>query len=245
MEGRVALVAGGSRGIGRAIAEGLARKGARIVVLSRRPETAAAELRAQGYDAIAIAMDLAREDPEPAVEEVLAHYGRLDILVYASGTNIRKPALEMTYEEWREVLRLNLDAAFLLARAAAVPMRAQKWGRIVFVGSTQSFRGGFILPMTAYCASKAGLLGLTRGLAKEWAPDGICVNLLAPGFTRTDLTVPVRSDPEVYQWTLKAIPLGRWAEPEEIASAAVFLCSEEAGYITGQSIVVDGGFISR
>ena len=216
-----------------------------MAILSRKPEKAARELAAQGYEALAIPMDLLEEDPTPAVERVLNHFGRLDILVYASGTNVRKPALEMTFDEWRQVLRVNLDAAFLLARAAAKPMLKQKWGRIVFIGSTQSFRGGFILPMAAYCASKAGLLGLTRELAKEWAKDGVCVNLVAPGFTRTDLTVPLRTDPAIYQWTLEAIPLGRWAEPEEIAAAVVFLCSEEASYITGQSLVVDGGFISR
>ncbi len=243
MEGRVALVTGGSRGIGRAIAERLAARGVRLAILSRKPEAAVGEMRSQGIEALAIPLDLATEAPEAAVGKTLERYGRLDILVHSAGVNIRKPALAMSLEEWRLIQRVNVEAAFLLAKAAAPAMLERDWGRMLFVASIQSFHGGFKLPLTAYNAAKAALMGLVRGLAKEWAAGGIRVNALAPGFTKTELTLPVQSDPELSREIVARIPVGRWAEPEEMAEAGAFLCSEEASYITGQALVVDGGFL--
>jgi 2-deoxy-D-gluconate 3-dehydrogenase len=243
-DGRVALVTGGSRGIGRAIAERLAARGTRLAVLNRRPEEAVGEMRREGIDALALPVDLGAEDPGPAVERVLAHFGRLDILVYSAGANIRKPALEFTLEEWRHVNRLNLEAAFLCAQACAPHMLERGWGRMLFIASIMSFHGGFeTLPITAYTTTKAGLLGMVRGLAKEWAPGGVRVNALCPGYTRTEFTAAVQKNRALDDAITGRIPVGRWAEPEEMGEAGAFLCSEEAGYISGQSLVVDGGFL--
>lgn len=244
MQGRVALVTGGSRGIGRAIGERLAARGVRLAIANRDPGAAVDEMRRQGIDALAVPADLAVDDPRSAVERTVAHYGRLDVLVHSAGANVRKPALELTLEEWRRVQHLNVDAAFLAARAAAPHMLERQWGRILFVASIMSFHGGFErLPITAYTTSKAALLGLARGLGKEWAPGGITVNALCPGYTRTEFTAPVQQNPSLDQAITRRIPAGRWAEPDDMGEAGAFLCSEEARYITGQSLVVDGGFL--
>lgn len=243
MQGRVALITGGSRGIGYAIGERLAKEGVRLAVVARKPEEAVTRLREKGFEAVGLPMDLEQADPAEAVAATVEVFGRLDILVHAAGLNIRKPALEMSYEEWRRIQYLHVDVAFLLAKAAAPHMRELGWGRILFIASIQSFIGGGPLTITAYNTAKTALLGLMRGLAKEWAPWGIRVNALAPGFTKTEFNVPLWSNPESYQLFASRIPVGRWAEPEEMAGAGAFLCSEEAGYITGQVLVVDGGYL--
>jgi 2-dehydro-3-deoxy-D-gluconate 5-dehydrogenase len=246
LDGRVALVTGGSRGIGRAIAERLAARGAALAIVSRSPDESVKELRDRGFDAIGIAADLAGDDPEGVVAGALDHYGRIDVLVYSAGINVRKPALEMSLEEFRAVQKVNVEAAWLTSRACARSMLERSWGRVLFVTSIQSFMGGFIfgdrrLPMTAYTTSKAGMLGMVRGLAKEWASSGIRVNALAPGFVRTELTEPLQNDPHLGPEIQARIPVGHWAEPNDMAEAGAFLCSEEAGYITGQSLTADGG----
>ena len=246
LDGRVALVTGGSRGIGRAIAERLGSRGAALAIVSRNPKDTVGELRGRGLDAIAISADLGSDDPESAVQAALHHFGRVDVLVYSAGINVRKPALEMSLEEFRAVQKVNVEAAWLISRASARSMLERSWGRVLFVTSIQSFMGGFIfgsrrLPMTAYTTSKAGMLGMVRGLAKEWASSGIRVNALAPGFVRTDLTEPVQTDPELDAEIEARIPVGHWAEPDDMAEAGAFLCSEEARYITGQSLTADGG----
>lgn len=244
MHERVALVTGGSRGIGRAIGERLAARGVKLAIATRDPARAVLELQGAGVDALAVPADLAVDDPTHAVERTVAHFGRLDILVHSAGANIRKPALELTFEEWRRIQRMNVDVAFLAARAAAPHMLARSWGRVLFVASIMSFHGGFeTLPITAYTTSKAALLGLARGLGKEWAPGGITVNALCPGYTRTEFTAPVQRNPALDQAITRRIPAGRWGEPEDMGEAGAFLCSEEARYITGQSLVVDGGFL--
>jgi len=243
MRGRVALIAGGSRGIGYAIGERLGTWGVKLAIAARNPAQALANLRKKGIEAAAFPTDLEKEAPARLVEETIKAFGRLDILIHAAGINIRKPSLELTYEEWRRVQYLHVDAAFLLAQAAAPHMRALGFGRILFIASIQSFTGGGPLPITAYNTAKTALLGLTRGLAKEWAPWGIRVNALAPGFTQTEFTRPVWSREDLAQAITARIPVGRWATPEEMAGAGAFLCSEEAEYITGQVLVADGGFL--
>jgi len=245
MTGRVALVVGGSRGIGRAIAERLGAAGAHLAVLARDPHGAVADMAAKGLSAEAIACDLAVDDPAPAIARLAAAQGRLDILVYSAGANVRKPALEMTLADWRLVQRVNAEAAFLCAQAAAPAMIARGWGRVLLIGSVNTFQGGFqTLPVTAYATSKTALLGMTRGLAKEWAPHGVTVNLFCPGFVRTDFTaIMERQFPELTQAITGRVPMGRWTSPEEMAGFAAFLCSEEAGYMTGQTLVADGGFL--
>jgi 2-deoxy-D-gluconate 3-dehydrogenase len=243
LSGRVALVTGGSRGIGRAIGERLAAKGVRLAIMSRQPHASVSEMRERGIDALALPVDLRTDDPLPAVKRVLDHYGRLDILVYSAGMNIRKPLLELTLDEWRTIHRVNVEAAFLTAQACAPPMAVRTWGRMLFIASVASFRGVLSLTLTGYMASKTALLGLVRGLAKELASSGIRVNALAPGFTRTQLTVPTYGNPAFRAESTAHVPVGRWGEPEDMAEAGAFLCSEEADYITGQTLVVDGGFL--
>ncbi|HEX7125664.1 MAG TPA: SDR family oxidoreductase [Thermodesulfobacteriota bacterium] len=244
MRERVALVTGGSRGIGRAIAERLAARGVRLAIANRDPGPAVDELRREGIEALAVPTDLAVDDPAAAVERTVTHYGRIDILIHSAGTNIRKPALEFTLEEWRRIQRLNVEAAFVAAQAAARHMLPRRWGRVVFVASIMSFHGGLpAVPITAYTTSKAALLGLTRGLAKEWAAAGVTVNALCPGYTRTEFTAAVQKNPALDEAITRRIPAGRWAEPDDVGEAGAFLCSDQAGYITGQSLVIDGGFL--
>jgi len=248
-ERRVALVMGGSRGIGLAIAERLGRDGVRLAVASRRPEDAVKSMAESGLEAIAAPVDLTNGDPEAGADAALRQWGRLDICVYAAGANVRKPATEITVEEWRTVHRLNLEAAWLTAVACAPAMRERGWGRILFISSIQAFLGGYDfgvrkLPMAAYSSSKAGLLGLMRSLSREWAPFGIRVNALAPGFTRTELTEPMHGDDALNRAITARIPIGRWAEPADMAGIGAWLCSEEADYITGQALAADGGYLS-
>lgn len=246
MTERVALVAGGSRGMGRAIAERLGRDGVRLAIAARKPEEAVEAMKGQGLDAHAFAADLAEGDPADCVEAVRERLGRLDILVYVAGANVRKPALELTFEEWRKVQHLNVDVAFLLARAAAPGMIERGWGRIVVIGSVNTFSGGFEdLPLVAYATSKTAVLGMVRSLGKEWARHGVTTNLLCPGYVLTEFTAPIHKDnPALFERISRRIPIGRWAEPEDMAGAAAFLCSEEARYMTGQSLTVDGGYLA-
>lgn len=239
----VALVTGASRGIGRAIAEALLQRGFRVGVVSRRPEEAVRAFEGQGFPVFSVPVDLEKNPPELAVERAAAE-GGLHVLVHAAGINVRKPALELSYEEWRRVLYLHLDVAFLLAKAAAPHMARAGWGRILFIGSVTTYTSGGPVSIPAYATAKTALLGLARALAKEWAPLGIRVNLLCPGYVKTDFTAPVWSNPDLYGPITARIPLGRWASPEEVARVGAFLCSEEADYLTGQAVVVDGGFLA-
>jgi 2-deoxy-D-gluconate 3-dehydrogenase len=243
LQGKAALVAGGSRGIGFAIARRLGSQGVRLGIASRNPDKAAERLRAEGCDAVALELDLADQDPKAVIDAAAERFGALDVLVYSSGTNVRKPILDLSLKQWRLIHRINLEGAFLSAQAAAPHMLERGWGRMLFISSIAGFHGGAVLPITAYSASKAGLNGLVRGLAKEWAQGGIRVNALAPGFTRTELTEPVQNHPELSESINARIPVGRWAEPGDMAGIGTFLCSDEADYITGQSIVVDGGYL--
>jgi 2-deoxy-D-gluconate 3-dehydrogenase len=240
---RVALITGGNRGIGGAIAARLASDGMSIAIASRFPEQSAREMSREGFDVLAVPIDLAEEDPRRAVDDVIANYGRLDILVYSAGTNVRKPIVETDLQEWRLIQRVNLEAAYLTAIACAPHMTANGWGRMLFIASLAALQGGAMQRITAYSASKAGVVGLVRGLAKEWAPDGIRVNALAPGYTATELTEPVRANKELVAQINARIPVGRWAHPDEMADAAAFFCSDGAEYVTGQTLVVDGGFL--
>jgi len=246
LKDRVALVTGASSGIGQAIAVALAEAGAEIVAVGRSEPMATAEMvRAAGRRLHAIRADLAaRPDPNDLVENVVDHFGRLDILVNNAGIIRRAAALELSEDDWDEVIDVNLRSVFFLSQAAARAMlRLSGRGKIINICSMLSFQGG--IRVASYTASKSGLLGLTRNLANEWAAQGINVNAIAPGYFETNNTAPLRADAERSADILKRIPAGRWGKPTDLAGAAVFLASRASDYVHGAVLPVDGGWLAR
>lgn len=240
LTGRVALVTGSSRGIGWAIAQGLAAAGARIILHGRDPERLA--LTAANCQNLAgtLAFDVSdRAATKAAFESISEQYGRLDILVNNAGVIPRKPLLETTDEDWASVIDANLSAYFRLSRDAARLMVPAKSGRIIMISSVMGLVGRPTIP--GYVTAKAGLHGMVRALSAELAPVGITVNAIAPGFMPTDATEVLHNDPKFNQWISTRAPMGRWGEPSELAGPAVFLASNAASYVTGHILVVDGG----
>jgi 2-dehydro-3-deoxy-D-gluconate 5-dehydrogenase len=245
LEGRVAVVTGAGRGIGRGIAIALAAAGADVVAVNRRPsESLAAEVRRLGRTCRLIAADLGAPDEiEGLIPTVVRETGRIDILVNGAGTISRGPALDVTPQDWHRVLQVNLHAVFTLCQAAARDMLLRKRGKIINVASLMSFEGGiFVSP---YTASKGAVGQLTKALANEWAPHGINVNAIAPGYIATDMTRPLQEDPVRGPAILARIPAGRWGRPEDLGGAAVFLASPASDYVHGHLLAVDGGWLSR
>jgi 2-dehydro-3-deoxy-D-gluconate 5-dehydrogenase len=245
LDGRTALVTGARDGIGRAAALGLADAGADLVLWGHRDDLddVAADVAARGRKARTVAADLA--DPQAVREtadQVLVG-GPVDILVNNAGIIRRAPALSMSDEAWREVMQVNLDAVFLLCRLFGAPMRDRGHGKIINVASLLSFQGG--LNVAGYAASKHAVAGLTKALANEWAAGGINVNAVAPGYVVTANTAPLRRDGARASEISGRIPAGRWAEPDDIAGAVVFLASRAADYVHGHVLVVDGGWLAR
>jgi gluconate 5-dehydrogenase len=244
LDSRVALVTGGSSGIGHAMARALALAGARVMLLARGEEAlgrAAAAIRAAGGTAAWVRADLA--DPSAtrrAAEETVAAYGEPDILVNAAGANPRPPLGDQTLEQWGDVMAVNLTAPFVLGQRFGPAMARRGWGRIISVASQQAVRafgnsGG-------YGASKAGLAGLTRSQSEAWAGHGVCCNTVTPGFVATPLTAAVASDPVLCAALAARTMIGRNGEPADFEGVTVFLASRASDYITGQLIFVDGGF---
>ncbi len=246
LEGRVALVTGATRGLGAAIAVGLAEAGADVAVHghTRSADETCARVRALGRRALPVSGDMADPSvPERLVREAVAGLGRLDVLVNNAGTIRRAPAVETTDEDWLAVVEVDLHAVFRACRAAGRHMLAQGRGKIVNVASLLSFQGGLTVP--AYAASKGGVAQLTKALANEWAARGVNVNAIAPGYVRTDNTAALQADPVRSRQILERIPAGRWGEPADVAGAAVFLGSPASDYVHGHVLVVDGGWMGR
>lgn len=245
LTGQVAVVTGASRGLGRAMAAALAGAGADVVAVSRQPAAPlAADLGRLGRRCHLIPADLG--DPaqvEEIIPRALDAAGRVDILVNNAGTITRGPALDVTLEEWHRVLQLNLHAVFRLSQAAARHMMPRRRGKIINIASLLSFEGGILV--SPYAASKGAVGQITKALANEWAPQGINVNALAPGYIATDLTQPLQRDPDRCPTILARIPAGRWGRPEDLGGAVVFLASAASDYVHGHILAVDGGWLAR
>ncbi len=242
LSGKTALITGSTRGIGKAIAQYLAKAGARVIITGRdqgRAEEVAKEIaQTYGVETLGVAMDMSEKDSiTSAYERIESLFGGVDILVNNAGITKDKLFLRMSLEDWEEVLRVNLTGTFLITSLAIKSMLKKRWGRIVNISSVVGFTGN--IGQVNYSSTKSALIGFTKSLAKELASRNITVNAVAPGFIETDMT-SVLSD-ELKQAYLKNIPLGRFGKPEDVAGAVVFLCSDYASYITGEVLHVNGG----
>ena len=246
--GKTALITGASKGLGKAMALALAKAGASIALVSRdeaRLNDVAAEIRGSGGNAFVFVADVTDEALVAKVcEGVAAQFGdALHILINNAGINIRKPITDFTLAEWNSVLTTNLTSVFLLCRAFVPMMKGRGYGRIINMTSMMSH---ISLPgRTAYSASKTALLGFNRALALELAAEKITVNGISPGVCDTEINTPLMQNPELRAQFLAKIPVGRFGEPDEIAKLALYLCSEDAGFITGTDVIIDGGWTAQ
>jgi NAD(P)-dependent dehydrogenase (short-subunit alcohol dehydrogenase family) len=244
---RVAVITGASRGLGKAMALALAAEGARIALVARDPEqlnATAAEISASGAEARVFRADVADEQQVATLErEVISAMGGADILINNAGINVRKPLVDFTLEEWNRVMTTNVTGVFLMCRAFIPHMRGHGYGRIINLTSIMSHVS---LPGRAvYSASKAALLGMTRALALELAPDGVTVVAISPGPFATEMNTPLMQNPEINQQFISKIPVGRWGNVDEVGKLAAFICSPHAGFITGTDILIDGGWCAQ
>ncbi|MBS1802369.1 MAG: glucose 1-dehydrogenase [Acidobacteria bacterium] len=243
LHGQVALVTGTSRGLGQYFARALAKAGADLVLTSRDPlalQEFESEIEALGRKTFCVALDVRkRESIESAVESAWKHFGQIQILVNNAGCNVRKPALDVTWDDWDLVLETNLRGSFFAAQAMARRMIANRYGRIINIGSVTSVFG--YAGLAPYGASRGGIRQLTMSLADDWGPHGITVNCLAPGWFRTDQNKVMYEDEEWVAYLKDRIPVKRPGRPDDLDGAVVFLASEESRYITGQTLLIDGG----
>lgn len=247
LQGRVAIVTGASRGIGKSIAESLAKVGASVALVARNRELlepVACGIHDNGGVAEVFVMDICDQSAigelAPLVSQKL---GKCDILVNNAGITVRKDIDEFTLEDWNRQITTNLTGPFLMCNAFVPDMKMQRFGRVINIASIAAHISR--PKLACYSATKAGLLGMTRGLALELAPYGVTANTISPGPFATDMNNDILNDPELNQQFLASIPLRRWGRPEEIGPLAAYLCREEAGFITGADIVIDGGRIAE
>ncbi len=247
LSGRCALVTGGSSGIGEAMAHALGLAGAKVLLAARREADlarAAERLRAEGIDTDTVAADLSDTGScRQAAHAALARWGHIDILVNAAGVNLRQPFDEVTPEAWQAQLALHLGAPFFLTQALAPSMKARSWGRIINIASLQSYRAfGNSAP---YGAGKGGVVQLTRAIAQAWSAHGITCNAIGPGFFPTALTAPVFADEALARRHAEATCIGRNGALADLHGATVFLASDASAYVTGQTLMVDGGYTAK
>lgn len=241
---KVTVVSGGSRGIGRAIAQGFAERGAKVVITGRDQSTleaTARELSTPDVTVLPVVCDVAKpEDIGRAVSDIIAKCSRIDVLVNVAGVNIRKPSEAFTPEQYDYVVDINLRGAFFMSTEVAKRMFGQGSGCVINIDSLNTYAP--LKNVAPYALSKAGVVMMTRSMALEWGPRGVRVNTIAPGFILTDLTKKLWSNETMQQWGLTNTPLGRLGRPEDMVGAAVFLASDAAAFMTGQVVRVDGGF---
>jgi NAD(P)-dependent dehydrogenase (short-subunit alcohol dehydrogenase family) len=248
LDGKVALVTGGARGLGRVMAEALAEAGAEVALSARNIDHATGVAReiaqVSGRRTLGVSADVTLwEDVRAMVDRVLDTFGRLDILVNNAGINIRGPIEQLSEADWDQVIDTNLKGPWLCCRAAVEPMKRQKWGRVINVSS---MLGEISMPgRTPYASSKGGVTLLTKTLALEWAADRINVNALCPGPFATEINTPLLDDPNIRAAVESKIPLGRWGDPAELGPAAVFLASEASSFMTGATLFIDGGYTAQ
>ncbi|MEJ2164700.1 MAG: glucose 1-dehydrogenase [Desulfobacterales bacterium] len=243
LTGKVAVVTGASRGLGQYFSRALAGAGADLVITSRKLESLNAfrqELESMGRRALPLELEVQDyESIQQMVEKACRHYGKIDILVNNAGCNVRKPAAEVTWEDWNLVLNTNLRGPFFTAQAAAKKMIPRRYGRIINIGSVTSVFG--YAGLAPYCASRGGVKQLTMSLADDWGKFGITVNCLAPGWFKTEQTRVLYENKEWVDYLTDRIPLKRPGTPHDLDGAVVFLASDAAAYLTGQTILIDGG----
>ena len=249
LQGQTAAVTGGGNGIGKAVALGLARSGAHVVVMDLEfssAQSVVSEIAKEGLSATAICVDVTDEaQVDEAMKQAYEHQQRLDILINNAGIAIRKPTIELALTDWNRVLEVNLTGVFLCARSAARFMIAQGRGSIVNTASIMGLSGGGLYPNISYQSTKGAIVNLTRALAVEWASNQIRVNAIAPTWVETDFIKPLMAQPDLIEKIQELTPLGRLAKPEDIVGAFVFLCSPCSSMVTGHTLAVDGGFLAQ